>query len=56
METLTPLGMWEWKFGPEQWPGLEKKMATQTSILVWEIPLTEEPSGLYSPWGCKSQT
>ena len=25
---------------------LEKEMATQSSILVWEIPWTEEPSGL----------
>ena len=27
---------------------LEKGMATHTSILVWEIPWTEEPSGLQS--------
>ena len=26
-------------------------MATCSSILAWEIPLTEEPGGLYSPWG-----
>ena len=25
---------------------LEKGMATQTSILVWRIPWTEEPGGL----------
>ena len=25
---------------------LEKEMATQSSILAWEIPLTEEPGGL----------
>ena len=25
---------------------LEKEMATYTSILAWEIPLTEEPGGL----------
>ena len=25
---------------------LEKKMATHSSILVWEIPWTEEPGGL----------
>ena len=30
---------------------LKKEMATQSSILAWEIPLTEE-SG-YSPWGRK---
>jgi len=25
---------------------LEKEMATHSSILAWEIPRTEEPSGL----------
>ena len=28
---------------------LEKGMATHSSILAWEIPLTEEPGGLHSP-------
>ena len=28
-------------------------MATHSQILAWEIPWTEEPAGLYSPWGCK---
>ena len=28
-------------------------MATHSSILAWEIPWTEEPGGLYSPWGRK---
>jgi len=32
---------------------LKKVMATHSSILVWEIPWTEELGGLYSPWGCK---
>ena len=32
---------------------LEKKMATHSSILAWEIPWTEEPGRLYSLWGCK---
>ena len=27
---------------------LEKEMATHSSILAWEIPWTEEPSGLHS--------
>ena len=27
---------------------LEKEMATHSSILVWEIPWTEEPGGLQS--------
>ena len=31
---------------------LEKEMATYSSILVWEIPWTEEP-GNYSPRGHK---
>ena len=25
-------------------------MAAHSSILVWEMPWTEEPAGLYSPW------
>ena len=32
---------------------LEKDMATYSSILAWRIPWTEEPGGLYSPWGHK---
>ena len=35
---------------PEDPP--EKRMATHSSILAWEIPWTEEPGG-YSPWGHK---
>ena len=35
---------------------LEKKMATHSSILAWEIPWTEETGGLYSPGGSKSWT
>ena len=31
---------------------LEKEMATHSSILVWEIPGTEQPGGLQS-MGCK---
>ena len=27
---------------------LEEEMTTQSSILAWEIPLTEEPGGLQS--------
>ena len=34
---------------------LEKEMATHSSILAWEIPWIETPSG-YSPWGYKSRT
>ena len=32
--------------GPED--PLEKKIATHSSILAWEIPWTEEPGGLQS--------
>ena len=32
---------------------LKKKMATHSSILAWRIPWTEEPCGVYSPWGHK---
>ena len=36
----------------------EKEMATHSTILVWEVPWTEEPGQRslvgYSPWGCKS--
>ena len=35
---------------------LEKEMATHYSILAWEIPQTEEPSGLQSMGSQKSQT
>ena len=32
---------------------LEKRMATRSSVLIWEIPWTEEPGGLQS-MGCKN--
>ena len=32
---------------------LEKEIATHSSIIAGEISWTEEPSGLYSPWGLK---
>ena len=32
---------------------LQKEMATQSSILAWEIPWTEEPDGLDRPWGSR---
>ena len=35
---------------------LEKEMATQSSILAWEIPWTEEPGGLQSMGSQKSRT
>ena len=39
------------------WEGpLEKEMATHSDILAWEIPWTEEPTRLHTPWDRKSQT
>ena len=35
-----------WALGRED--PLEKEMATHSSILAWETPLTEEPGGLQS--------
>ena len=35
---------------------LEKEMATQSSVLAWEIPWTEDPGGLQSTGLQKSQT
>ena len=31
---------------------LEKEMATDSSILAWDIQWTEDPGEL-SPWGCR---
>ena len=46
--------IWEtWVRSPGQEDPPEKEMATYSSILAWEIPWTEEPGMLYSPWGCK---
>ena len=42
-----------WIRSLDQEDPLEKEMATHFSILAWEIPRTEEPGGLYSPWGQK---
>ena len=35
-----------WSLGLED--PLEKEMATQSSIIAWEIPSTKEPGGLQS--------
>ena len=35
---------------------LEKEMATHSSILVWEIPWTEEPGGAIDHRVAKNQT
>ena len=36
---------WVWSLGQED-PLEEEEMATDSSILAWEIPWTEEPGGL----------
>ena len=35
---------------------LEKAMETHSSILVWEIPWTDEPGGATVHWVAKSRT
>ena len=48
--------MQETQTGSVGWEvSLEKEMATHSSILAWEIPWTEEPSGLEIK-GLQSQT
>ena len=43
------LSMLEMQVQSLGWEGtLEKGLATQSSILAWEIPWTEEPRGLQS--------
>ena len=32
---------------------LEQQMATHSNVVFWKIHWTEEPGGLYSPWGHK---
>ena len=45
-----PPAMWETWVRSLGWedPGVEKGMATHSSILAWRIPQTEEPGGLQS--------
>ena len=45
---------WVWSLGQED--PLEKEMATQSNILAWEIPWTEEFGGLQSIWAQKGWT
>ena len=44
---------WVWSLGGEDI--LEKAAATYSSILAWEMPWTEEPSGLQTTGSKKSQ-
>ena len=39
-----------WVLSLSQEDPLEKEMATHSSIIVWRIPWTEEPSRLHSIW------
>jgi len=48
------LEIWVLSLGQEE--PLEKEVATNSNVLAWEIPWTEEPGGPYSPRGCKSWT
>ena len=44
--------MWEtWVWSLSWEDPLEEGMATHSSILAWRILWTEEPGGLYCPWG-----
>ena len=45
-EMLEKMGMWVQSLGRED--PLDKEMATHSSMLAWEIPWTEEPTGLQS--------
>jgi len=44
----SPVTQEMWVLSPDWEDPLEKEMATHSCILVWEIPWTEEPSGLQS--------
>ena len=46
--------MWVRSLGQED--PLETEMATQSSVLAWEIPWTEEPGGLQSMESQKSDS
>ena len=46
--------MWVQSLGGED--PLENEMATDFSILAWEIPWTEEPGGLWSMRSLESDT
>ena len=49
-----PPAMWEtWVLSLGLQNPLGKGMATNSSILAWRCPWTEEPDRGYSPWDCK---
>ena len=41
-----------WVQSLDQEDPLEEGMATDSSVLAWRLPWTEELGGLH-PWGCK---
>ena len=52
-----PPAMQETQVRSQGWEDpLEKEMATNSSILAWRIPWTEEPGGLQSMASQKSRT
>ena len=50
------LGTQEWVQSLAHEDPLEKEMVTQSSILAWRIPWTEEPRGLQSIGSQESDT
>ena len=53
--TSSPTYVVDSHFNTNHSSGLQKEMATHSSILAWEIPWTEEPGGLPSvSWTCLS--
>ena len=42
---------WVWYLDWED--PLDKEMSTHSSIFAWEVPWTEEPGRLHSPWVTK---
>ena len=53
---LSPISRFEIVYSIFWEDPLEKEMATQSNILAWEIPWTEEPGGLQSTESRKNQT
>ena len=53
LDVLTLSVQETWIRYPGQKAPWEKEVAAHSSILAWRIPWTEEPVGLYSPWGHK---
>ena len=54
VKNLPIMQMWVQSLGWED--SLQKEMATQSSILAWEIPWTKDPGGLQSMGSQESDT